>query len=229
MKKILLAAICVIGFTAVGSAQFFEKDSIFRNKLVEGIGDQDFELHIKLVDEYKKTNASYTWRREIITIEGSWTTAVCDPFVCHGSATDKAPFTSDTTRNDDMIVHFYVPDTSGGKGAVRIIVKNFDTNVEDTAVYSINVWNAALSVETPDKNNISIYPNPSSDFVTISSDQRIETVEVLTLEGKVVKTSVANGVAEIKIDMNDLPNGLYLVKVKNTGGTVKTAKVSKTD
>jgi hypothetical protein len=229
MKKVVLAIICLVGFTVVGSAQFFEVDSIFRNKLIEGSLDQDFEVHIKLTGEYKKMNVNYTWRREVISVESDWTTAICDANVCHGAAVSTSSYKSDSMRNDDMIVHFYMPDNSGGKGSVRIILKNDSTNVEDTAVFSINVWNQRLNIETANSNNISVYPNPFNDLIKVSSGTNIASIEIVTLTGKVVKSLIANGVAEVSLDVKDLPSGLYLVKVKNTGGVVKTTKVSKTD
>ncbi|MDR1739943.1 MAG: leucine-rich repeat domain-containing protein [Bacteroidales bacterium] len=68
--------------------------------------------------------------------------------------------------------------------------------------------------------NISLYPNPTSDFITVSAD--CETVSVYNMQGKLLVRANGN-----KVDMRSLPNGTYVVEVKAENGKVSTTKVIK--
>ena len=61
-----------------------------------------------------------------------------------------------------------------------------------------------------------LYPNPTSDFVYISSTNENDflRVEVLSMEGKLVKSEAFTS----KINTSDLPVGMYIVKVLMRNG-----------
>ena len=226
MKKILLAALLVCSFSMISKAQFYEKDSVFETQLIQVTGEQDFSLYINITNPsvYK----DYTWYRQVTLLDPSWTTAVCDPFLCHGKATDSAGFFMDSGDAAVMIMHFYMPDNSGGglQGSVDVILKNDATNVRDTATYIIQVYNRRLSVEKPNTSLFSVYPNPSSGIINVSSTEGINEITITDLSGKVVLSrSLSDAPKEVKVDNNHLPNGLYLVRVKSTSGMTNSQKV----
>jgi len=71
------------------------------------------------------------------------------------------------------------------------------------------------------KENISIYPNPSSDILNITLPSAyVFDIEVTSTDGKVIFTSVsANG--DTSIDISDIPSGNYIVKISNGDNTMK--------
>jgi len=62
--------------------------------------------------------------------------------------------------------------------------------------------------------NIEVYPNPASDFITISSNQSLSEQEykIFDPSGKVLKSGVLQS-NENQIDISNLSNGLYLLFV----------------
>lgn len=62
--------------------------------------------------------------------------------------------------------------------------------------------------------NISLYPNPTSDIVTISIfEEAIDMqIDIFNASGQLVKSSMAL-TGENEIDLSDLPKGVYLIKV----------------
>lgn len=76
------------------------------------------------------------------------------------------------------------------------------------ALYSFNV--STLSVSKVNYSNISFYPNPTEDFITLSHSN-CET-KIYSALGKLVKTSLKK-----YIDVSELATGVYLVKIKNKG------------
>jgi hypothetical protein len=90
------------------------------------------------------------------------------------------------------------------------------------------------SVDNPnlDKYSINIFPNPSSTKAEINyylvEGSRIN-LEVFDLNGKVVKVllhnqSQSSGEYHINIDLSELADGIYLVRLI-TGNSAKTSKL----
>ncbi|SHG70358.1 T9SS type A sorting domain-containing protein [Winogradskyella jejuensis] len=77
------------------------------------------------------------------------------------------------------------------------------------------VKNSTLSIESDFLNNtLSIYPNPTTDNITISSSTSINSISVFNLLGQqVINTSQTE-----KIDISHLESGIYLVKLKTESG-----------
>jgi hypothetical protein len=65
--------------------------------------------------------------------------------------------------------------------------------------------------------NITIYPNPASDIVTITFDEAVDDeiqVSFLNAQGKLVKTDIIEAtMAEKQINLQDLPGGIYFLKL----------------
>ena len=64
-----------------------------------------------------------------------------------------------------------------------------------------------------------VYPNPASDFLYINNAG--ETIKIFDITGK-LKGQFFNDQLVANIDIRNLSKGLYLVKLQNTDGTVKT-------
>ncbi len=64
--------------------------------------------------------------------------------------------------------------------------------------------------------SISVFPNPVENVLTVSGDQG--NLTLLDISGKLILQSVHSG--ESKIDMTNLDNGIYLLKIENTSGSV---------
>ncbi|NRA13525.1 MAG: T9SS type A sorting domain-containing protein, partial [Crocinitomicaceae bacterium] len=67
--------------------------------------------------------------------------------------------------------------------------------------------------------NVSIFPNPTNSNVTIKMDKEFEGAELLNMQGQVILKSEFP-----TIDMSNLPNGMYFIKV---AGVNKLHKVRK--
>ena len=67
---------------------------------------------------------------------------------------------------------------------------------------------------------VDLYPNPVSNMLYINSGDRIDGVEIYSLSGQLLKAQ-SNG---NPIDVGNLPQGMYMVRVKGDTFTV-TKKV----
>ncbi|WP_341220710.1 T9SS type A sorting domain-containing protein [Polaribacter atrinae] len=79
--------------------------------------------------------------------------------------------------------------------------------------------NATLNKEALLIVNVSLFPNPTTDKITIETQQDFTTVNVYDINGKTVKTFNK----EKTLDVRNLNNGMYFLKT-NTGLTAKFIK-----
>ncbi len=63
--------------------------------------------------------------------------------------------------------------------------------------------------------NINLFPNPASNYLQLSIDSNVESISVIDLNGKVLKLD-KNG---NQIDISNLSNGTYFLKIKSGGRT----------
>ena len=72
---------------------------------------------------------------------------------------------------------------------------------------------------------VTVYPNPAANRLTVNSDSRVESYEVYSITGAMVRRQEA-GSTTFDIDVRDLPVGTYLLKL-NSEGQVQTQRFVK--
>jgi hypothetical protein len=77
-----------------------------------------------------------------------------------------------------------------------------------------------------DNPTIKIFPNPATDYIELSQNDKVAKVVVFNLVGKELKRfDAADGQ---RYNISELPKGLYLVQLLDKGGqTIVTQRVSK--
>ena len=76
---------------------------------------------------------------------------------------------------------------------------------------------ATLGTTEIAKSQISLYPNPTQDFVTINSKGRIENIQFFNQAGQLMKSFKDNS---DKLDIRDFTPGIYLLKLNIEGKTI---------
>ena len=67
-----------------------------------------------------------------------------------------------------------------------------------------------------------MYPNPVKDILFIKSNDKIDKVDVYSVDGKLIKSKINSD----KIDFSNLPKGIYLVNIHTKSG-IKSEKIIK--
>ena len=122
--------------------------------------------------------------------------------------------------------------TSGSKIKFRFEMGTDGCNgVEGWYLDELYVYNCStLAVEDVKKQNgISVFPNPTSGFITIQNTRNsdLKTVEIYNVAGQLIKDFKLNsGTNKASLDMSQLLNGTYILKVKSESenNTVKVIK-----
>ncbi|HEY0045398.1 MAG TPA: T9SS type A sorting domain-containing protein [Flavobacterium sp.] len=115
----------------------------------------------------------------------------------------------------------FTPATSGNYNL------GFHTTTEQEGGYLLLFgYSIEVQLSTPEfGTEISVYPNPVRDQVTIAMENIIDSVEVYNLMGQNVFAH-AFDTNEVNIDLSGISSGAYVVKVK-TGNSTKMVKLVK--
>lgn len=104
------------------------------------------------------------------------------------------------------------PIEADGLGAfLQLIDLNMDNSLPESWVASYDFDN----VEALSEGSISIYPNPSSGIINISTEEDVISVEVFDITGKRMAVYRSR-----TIDLSSLPNGLYNLRISTAGKSV---------
>jgi hypothetical protein len=100
----------------------------------------------------------------------------------------------------------------------RLKINDLDTSFEYSNIIVVNFTKA--------KKEIRLYPTLVTDFVTIEHDAatQIEQIQVIDAAGKLVKAYQA---AQAKIELSELPAGMYFVQIKSEDNSVFVGKIVK--
>lgn len=84
-------------------------------------------------------------------------------------------------------------------------------------------YDKCLGVTDFDMNSVKVYPNPTSGVFKIDSEIPVHQLQLISFEGKIVRRY--NSVSQL--DISDLPNGIYILKVQLTNGKTEVKKIIK--
>lgn len=97
---------------------------------------------------------------------------------------------------------------NGTEGMVEVTVSQAGTTNYNAASEKIS-FEVKLPLTVGDDLDLSVYPNPSSDFIYFDSAKEI-TVFIYSLNGKLIKKNV---IRNSGMDIRDLKQGMYLLKI----------------
>ena len=100
-------------------------------------------------------------------------------------------------------------------------VQDSTSSTVDIATLTLDLINCQMGTGEVEKENLKITPNPAIYYVFIESNEMVEKSEVFSAEGKFILVT-----KEQKIDLSNIPSGIYFLKIYR-GGKVDTKKLIK--
>lgn len=111
--------------------------------------------------------------------------------------------------------------------SVRIVFRHYDvTDVFIIALDDVVVSNGTADTEDFTSNQLSVFPNPTSDIVNITNAVGLNAVQVMDINGRTVKSVNFNNVSEASINISNLTSGVYMMSIASENGT-STQKIIK--
>lgn len=81
---------------------------------------------------------------------------------------------------------------------------------------NLEVFPPLLSIEETNEESVVMVPNPAENYIDLISAVEIESYQLWTLEGRLLKTST---LVDSRVDISILPSGIYLLEVQTEGGS----------
>jgi hypothetical protein len=233
MKKVLtfLSLSCVLLGAGSARAQSFSVE----HDTVKLSASTTFNA-INNIENLTSANITIQWVVSDHNFPTDWleTAGVCDNNLCY-TYTDIWP---SVLRNSNPYTpglgdfHFQGDLTAvstPGPYYLRVFMRNKDVTT-DTAVQVYVITKAPTSVSTVKAaNSISLYPNPATSAINVTYDAAtdVKTIAVYSIIGKQMQAYKA-GTAGANINVENLPSGIYFVRLLNShGDVVATRKFTK--
>jgi hypothetical protein len=175
------------------------------------------------------------WEREIVNAPAEWEFRICDTVACYTSSIisnvvlggqPNIPIPLLKKESTKLDVHVL---PRGVPGCAEIKMKISDatnpSNILSNAVYKLCVT-SLTPVNESENNTIKVYPNPASDYFSLTRNSVIKQIRISNILGKNIRTysTSFNG----KYDISDLTDGIYMVSlIDSKGGIFKTIRLSK--
>lgn len=148
------------------------------------------------------------------------------------SQTSHASFTTVATYSEADFTNITVPaltslktvDLSAYNG--QQIYVAFVMTQNDGDNWFIDNVNVTASMSTDDFRSdlkTTLYPNPTKDFLNVKASSAVESIEMYSILGNLVKTYTNTE----RLDVSELANGTYIVKIKSIDGEVSRQKLIK--
>jgi len=137
------------------------------------------------------------------------------------------------TSNERMSVGFDANTNSGSEIFYSVDGQEWleNTDIEGSLlfrpVFGIpqNTTVTSLEPEIKEK-SLKIYPNPTKNIVNIENQENIENLILLDMQGKVIlEKNIANPSNSLQINLPEMTEGIYLLKILDSKGNVFTEKL----
>ena len=101
-----------------------------------------------------------------------------------------------------------------------LIVPVNDTILPDVCWGSCDTCSPIGAIDNLELNDLSIFPNPTSSFLTIRSNKLISPISIYDITGKLVLQNKVNS-NEIILDISNLNSGLYFIKSNSQNSSIR--------
>jgi len=138
------------------------------------------------------------------------------------SLATQLPQTIATQETKNFIVNFY-PEGLGQQDFEDVITFNYDSYFGDDSLSRRIARQVVLkgttidpsSIDAFEKRSVGVFPNPTSGMVEIHSQEGIiEQITVSNIFGEVVQQQPVSSGLEFNLDLGELANGIYFIKIK---------------
>lgn len=115
---------------------------------------------------------------------------------------------------------------SGSEELYFVMAEDINGCLKSDSVLLIEEIITALP-DTDARNDISFYPNPASDQITLKIPDDVNEIHLRTLDGKLMLRKRLSGISDKHIYTGGLPEGVYIVSFYGKDGMIKSMVLNK--
>ena len=228
MKKLYFLILCLAG-AGVSNAQTFSytpSNNVHTELAWDTFTTIDMSFSTQPVGAIQ-----YQWELISNDMPQGWSYSLCDYTGCYSGIPSNGTMTAiNSTEASNGTEGFFKinlhPGTIAAFATVQIYVHDInDYNEGDTVTFTMNLEDQ-LSTGENELSNISIYPNPAEDMLTISNISQEGNIELYNIAGAVVSRTATSGSTKEIIDVSALEPGVYFISFVTLEGIRNTQKVT---
>ena len=185
------------------------------------------QADVWLCPVYAENNAMYFNGNDAMVLRKISTNTVVDIFGVIGEDPGSAGW-DEITQNHTLVRRSEV--TAGDVTAtdafdVLAVWDSLEVNTFDQLGF--HECDCVVSVEENGRDGFTVFPNPTTDVLTVTLASPIRTIVVRNVAGIEMRRIAANGAIRTDIDLTELAEGTYLIEVRLADGSVRHRKVVK--
>ncbi|MEZ4912215.1 MAG: T9SS type A sorting domain-containing protein [Saprospiraceae bacterium] len=213
------------------SFSLFGQFSYSPTPLVMSFGSEAFENVLDFhINNAKDSTYTIYWKleKDQNTWPSVWESKVCDKNTCYLANNDMCPISNPNIMGQGSTLFQLHVNPNGEAGSTILVFRLFSDKDFKNEVFKTKVYvNSAVSTKNSQlKSDIRAYPNPASDYFSISNNQVVKKLVIYNMFGKEVKSFFHYNNAEHEI--SDIKTGMYIVKMfDEKNRLVKTVKLNK--
>ena len=230
MKKIsTFASITAIVMLLIGSVQFATAQkfsfSPSQTMIKDWDGTTDLQFYMKITN-LTDGKLSLSWNLIDNTMPKQWLYTICDNAQCYGEFQSNADF-EPLEKGGSAFFKFDISPIEGKVASSTVQLGVYETGKPLTAeVVGFSIQSAS-SVEELASYYAGVSPNPASEQLTISAAAALNSLQIFSAVGmKVMEINNTNN-TEVRINIRDLPVGVYYIKAYDIYGKVVVTKFQK--
>lgn len=218
MKKTLLFITCSLFLLTSVHAQVFTitpGDSLFIEEVVSNNNDEvPLTAYVK---NDSSADLTFRWRVTSMNSPMSWNVSFCDNTNCLDLGTTNESTFFLPADSTSILKMAYLPFLEGGVSDIEIRVSVDGVPGSATIKYRSEITaDPTSSIRSIDTEALSIYPNPAVSFIQVRGIDHvanIKSLEVYSIIGKKILSKEVSNLSDLKVDVQNLDNGVYLVKL----------------
>jgi hypothetical protein len=190
----------------------------------------DVSFHIE-VKNNSNFDAFILWTRVVESAPAGWLTWICDKNLCYLPTADACspamPNILAPGEKMDFQIHVN-PAAIEGTTPYEIVFMDYEdpTIILGKATGQVTISNTVSTKNNIAQSNLSVYPNPTSDYFQVSETPGLKYIELFNIVGNKVRSFDAYPQKQYAV--SDLTEGIYLVRLLTSSGKViKTIRLSK--
>jgi hypothetical protein len=133
-----------------------------------------------------------------------------------------ATFETTLSGGEEMFLESFTLPPAAGNDSVHVVFRHFNCSDENYLIIDdFELTGALVGIHTNTLEVISAYPNPAHDVLNIKANQKLESVSLFSLDGKLIISENIN-TDNVTLDVRNVPTGIYFYEIKtSTGESIK--------
>ncbi len=229
MKQLLLVLLLSNIIILRGQAQTQVTLTLTPAIVSSSVNPDSFEVKGKSVLRNTSSQTKrFVWQRNILNMTNGWQALICDINQCWTSTVSVSPDTIVLAPNGASNLDVYIR-PNRLSGAATIEVKVTEVGNANNTITGRYLFSPTTSLRDYSKSStgIRVFPNPTVDYFMLSDNSDVvDRIVIYNIIGRQMKSYKA--LDNFKYTVNDLPEGIYIVRLLNKGGnTIKTIRLNK--